>query len=273
MEWFENKKKPFAFMFLGLFTLTGTYNAVVINSESHITGEDIKFVKRLDELYGVTTPARVVANSMKWQKLPKQQIATAQPSPTFISQSIQRQEAAPAQAAGPQEEQVVATSAIQEDLNLSLVEVINPKKWQQGLNTSQFSGSLSTSNGSIDELSVGLPDGDGVSISFTELTGNVFEYDYNGELYSGMLYQVDQNSYMVSLTNGPLEGTRLRFSNTTLNENLQQSQQNLAEQNIEAGSFGNSEPSPEMVVQTDRAMQEEAEKAQQVEAGNQPEAM
>jgi len=40
----------------------------------------------------------------------------------------------------------------------------------------------------------------------------VFEYDINGEIYSGMMYQVDQKSYMVALTNSPLEGTRLRCS-------------------------------------------------------------
>jgi hypothetical protein len=43
----------------------------------------------------------------------------------------------------------------------------------------------------------------------------VFEYDQNGETLSGLLYQVDQNTYMVTLTNGPFEGTRLRFTQET----------------------------------------------------------
>jgi hypothetical protein len=77
-----------------------------------------------------------------------------------------------------------------------------------------------------------LPNGEGVSVSFSEMTGNVFEYDFEGELYSGMMYQVDQNSYMVTLTNGPLEGTRLKFSGeASLEEQQQQEeiQRSLAE--------------------------------------------
>jgi hypothetical protein len=64
----------------------------------------------------------------------------------------------------------------------------------------------------IENLIVSLPQGEGITVSFSELAGNVFEYDINGEIYSGMMYQVDQKSYMVALTNSPLEGTRLRCS-------------------------------------------------------------
>ncbi len=106
---------------------------------------------------------------------------------------------------------MAATAAVKDDLNLNLMEVHNPKKWQNST-PSQFSGTLSTSNGTIEALSVNLPDGEKVSVSFSEMSGNVFEYDYNGEFYSAMMYQVDQNSYMVTFSNGPLEGTRLKFN-------------------------------------------------------------
>jgi len=46
------------------------------------------------------------------------------------------------------------------------------------------------------------------------------------------------NAYMVTLTNGPLEGTRLRFSSQSPAEEQIQTQQVLAESNIEVGSFG-----------------------------------
>ncbi|HXH31656.1 MAG TPA: hypothetical protein VNJ01_12655 [Bacteriovoracaceae bacterium] len=267
MNWFEKRKKAFASLFMGLFVVTGTYNAIVINSESHISGDDIRFVKRLDEVYGITTQGRDVAASLKWQKIPRKHEAQLAQRIPLPSQLIQRQEASPTESAPSQ---VIAAAAIQEELNLTLAEVINPRKWPQPPTPAQFSGSLSTNNGSIEDLSVSLPGGEGFSISFIEMTGNVFEYDFNGELYSGMLYQVDQKSYMVSLTNGPLEGTRLRFSAGPSEEEQQQIQQQLsANHNIEVGTFGdaqnqgsNPELSPESVVQTDQSMQEEAQKAQ-----------
>jgi hypothetical protein len=73
---------------------------------------------------------------------------------------------------------------------------------------------------------VSLPNGEGLDVSFSEMTGNVFEYDVDGEVYSGMMYQVDQHAYMVTLTNGPLEGTRLRFSSTQSLEDQPQAIEN-----------------------------------------------
>jgi hypothetical protein len=131
--------------------------------------------------------------------------------------------------------------------------VVIPKKYAQGLGTDKFSGSLQTNNGVIESLSVSLPNGEGVSVSFSEMSGNVFEYDFGGDLYSGMMYQVDQNSYMVTLTNGPLEGTRLRF-NATQEENMQETRDFLAENhNVEVGNFGDDaqaqDVQPEMMVE------------------------
>lgn len=269
----KNKKKTFAFVLAGLFVLTGTYNAVVINSDSHISSADFKFVKRLDEVYGVTVAGREVAASVQWQKLAPSQIIT---KTAPIVQSVSRVDASSVTETAVES---IPAAAVQEELTLSLVEVINPKKWQNGLPAAQFNGSLSTNNGVIENLDVALPNGEGVSVSFSEMTGNVFEYDLNGELFSGMMYQVDQHAYMVTLTNGPLEGTRLRFSSQTPADEQQQTQEALAENNIEVGNFG-SEPaeaqelaptqdlvqaqelSPEQLVQNDQRMQEEAMQAQ-----------
>lgn len=244
----KNKNKTIALAIAGLFVLTGTYNAVVINSQSEMTPTEMKFVKRLDEVYGVTVAGRDVAASVKWQKLSKEQT---------IVKNIPKVNASSVTASAVES---IPAASVQEELTLSLVEVINQKKWQQGLPAAQFNGSLTTNNGVIENLAVSLPNGEGVSVSFSEMTGNVFEYDLNGELYSGMMYQVDQSAYMVTLTNGPLEGTRMRFSSQSPAEEQIQTQQALAESNIEVGSFG-SEPvqaqevAAEQMVQNDQPIQ------------------
>lgn len=243
----KNKNKTIALAIAGLIVLTGTYNAVVINSQSEMSTTEVKFVKRLDEVYGLTVAGREVAASVKWQKLAQNQIIAKSPTVNKPSVTASAVESIPA-------------ASVQEELTLSLVEVINQKKWQQGLPAAQFNGSLTTNNGVIENLAVSLPNGEGVSVSFSEMTGNVFEYDLNGELYTGMMYQVDQTAYMVTLTNGPLEGTRLRFSANSPVEEQIQTQQALAESNIEVGTFGTepvqaqevSEVSAEQMVQNDQ---------------------
>lgn len=207
MQWGFDSKKFLSFGAAFAFVLIGTYNAVVINSESTISADEVKFIKRIDEVYGVVTPGRMVAASTSWKKLKAEEVRQ-----NPIVQVVNRLDSAPAVSAPEEKTESVAQAAVQEDLSLNLVEVVNPKKYPQGLQLAQFSGSLSTSGGTIETLSVSLPNGDGVSVSFSEMSGNVFEYDLDGELYSGMMYQVDPSSYMVTLSNGPLEGTRLRFT-------------------------------------------------------------
>jgi hypothetical protein len=244
---------------LGLFLITGTYNAIVINSSSVISGSEFTFVKRLDEVYGITVPGREVATALTWKKLNTLKVNKLPEVVQPLSTSL----AAPDQAESSVQDTV---AAVQEELNLSLVEVINPKKWQNGLATTQFNGSLSTNAGVIESLTVTLPQGEGLSVSFSEMTGNVFEYDINGDLFTGMMYQVDQNAYMVTLTNGPLEGTRLRFAGTASIDEQQANQEMLANNNIEVGSFGDQAPSeqgsPESLLDQDQRMQVEANEAQ-----------
>lgn len=236
MIWGKNRNSTLAFLAVGLFVVTGTYNTIVINSESHLASSDVAFVKRLDELQGTIVPGREVAASISWQKLTPQQVSQIKVKKRFIEQTVKTADAAPS---APQE--VIPAAAVQEELSLNLVEVINPKLFAQGIPQGQFNGNLSTNNGIIESLSVSLPNIESLSVSFSEMSGNVFEYDYGGELYSGMMYQVDQGSYMVTLTNGPLEGTRLRFQTDTPafdTQQVQQTQESLAENNIETGNFG-----------------------------------
>ena len=246
------QNKRIALAAFGLFVLVGCYNAVVINTESHLSGSDAKFIKRLDERYGVTIEGRKIASS--WQKLSPSKVM-----PQKIEAAVAVAPKTESNYVPSAAEIVEEAAAVQEDLTLTLVEVINPKKFEKGLTASQFSGSLASNNGVIESLSVSLPNGEGVSVSFSEMTGNVFEYDMNGEKYSGMMYQVDQHAYMVTLSNGPLEGTRLRFSTETPAVDQQQTQETLAQNNnVEVGNFGDA-PSD---VAYDAAMQQESTDAQ-----------
>jgi hypothetical protein len=218
MPWSSYPKQVLSALVVAVLLGTGTYNAVVINSESALNGAEVKFVKRLDELHGIVVSKREVAASMTWQKLTLKQAALikSNPGPQIENQKSISSE----RSSAPIEE--LSQAAVQDELNLSLAEVINPRKWQQGLSSDQFNGHLSTRNGVIEALSVSLPNGESVAVSFSEMTGNVFEYDFGGELYSGMMYQVEQNAYMVTLTNGPLEGTRLKFTSEATNEQVVQ---------------------------------------------------
>lgn len=226
----KGQNKKIAFIALGFFAIVGAYNAVVINSDSHLSDNEMKFAKRLDEVLGVTVEGRKVASTTKWQKLT--------PSKVLVEKAIEKAvNEAPVVAEAPAFEELTPAAAVKENLNLTLVEVINPKLWEKGLNNTQFSGAIATNEGVIETLDVALP-GASFSASFSEMTGNVFEYEMNGEAFSGMMYQVDQNAYMVTLTNGPLEGTRFRFSTETPREEQARTEELLAEQNIEINTFG-----------------------------------
>ncbi len=215
------KKSLRKIMYVGLggFLCLGIVNAFIINNHSDLTG--ITYVKGLDEMYGIVQPGRVLATNSSWKKIENvQEINT-----------IAYHDAAASEQGEP-------PAAIEESLNLELVEVINPKLWSRGLPSTEFDGDLSTSNGTIESFFVSLPGKEEISVSFAEMNGNVFQYDYAGEIYSGMLYQVDPKSYMVTLTNGPLEGTRLRFVSGFSDEQVEITQTLKEEHNLQIGFFG-----------------------------------
>ena len=268
MNFGYNSKQLLAGLTFGFLVVTGTYNAIVINSESMITGTDVRFAKRLDEVYGVVVSKREVATAMTWQKL------TTKQASIYRSQNIGSDKDLQAPSAETNQVEGIAQAAVQEDLNLSLTGVINPKKWAQGLNNTQFNGSLSTNQGVIETLSVSLPKGEGLSVSFSEMTGNVFEYDYEGELYSGMMYQENQNSYIVTLTNGPLEGTRLTFTGEAEapveNDIQQDGPEKLVAENTDTEAGAQQEQAPDQeVAQPDSVIQTENFQSQDIYAQEQ----
>jgi hypothetical protein len=239
----KNQNKNIAIFAFSLLALVGTYNAVMINSESHLG--DAKNFKRLDEMFGVVTEGRSPAVSTQWSKVSKPATTVAAVKSTSNKAEVSVSN------------EVVSEAAIQDSLALKLVEVINPKKWQKGVKSADFSGTIATNNGIIESLNANLPDGMSIEISFSEMTGNTFEYDLNGEVYTGIMYQVDQSAYMITMSNGPLEGTRMRFAGEVAGD---QTQAYLAEtHNVEVGAFGEekevseAEVSEEVSVQTAEA--------------------
>ena len=194
-----NKKR---WIGLGLFVCIGTYNAVVINTSSYGSKPEIELAE-LESLY----PGRVVATGSSWKKLSKNEVQKTR------NQIDLNETKSP----------VIAEAAIKDDLKLNLIEVSNPKKWKNGLASSDFDGSLATADGVLESFEVSLPGDEEISIAFIEMNGNVFNYDLNGEVYSAMIFQADQNSYLVTFTNGPLAAVH-----QTLSE----------EHNIEVGNFG-----------------------------------
>lgn len=222
----KKEKKITLYVAAMVLTIAGIYNSVMINSESSLS--QASFVKRLDEVTGEVKPGRKVASS--WTKIEKKEVSSVQVS------EVARGEVAPAL---PKEAVLGAVAELQGELELNLIEVINPKKWKNGIPSSEFTGSLSSNNGVIKSLNVSLPNGETIVISQSEINGNVFEYELADEKLSGIMYQVDQRSFMVNLSNGPFEGTRLNFSMGNSEEQMERDQEALAETHeVQAAEFG-----------------------------------
>ncbi len=241
------------------FVCVGTYNAVVINTQSEISGQDMRFVKRLDEVYGVITPGRMLAASTTWKKL-----SPVEYKKDPIVQVVQRIDSSISKVESETETESESgvEAAIKEELNLTLTEVMNPRKWQGPLPSSDFAGNLSTRDGIIESLNISVGE-ESISISFSEMKGNVFEYAMNGETYTGMIYQVDKQAYIITLTNGPLENTRLTFSEIpdVVPQEIVGGEEVVAS-NFEEGVPPASEYAPQDISNYDVGIQEEVNQSQ-----------
>lgn len=204
----NSSHKKITGLFLGfLFVSVGTYNSIVVNSDSFMDSEGSRFVKRLDEMNGVVVIGRKLAHQGNWVKV------TDNALPVHINTQVTS--IVHSNNSASTEAQPEFKPAISEDMNLNVVEIFNAKKFPQPLKSGEFSGSLSTKEGILENLDVKLPNGESIQISGAEMSGNVFEYDQDGSVYSGMIYEITKNSFMVTLTNGPFEGTRMKFDNAS----------------------------------------------------------
>lgn len=104
-----------------------------------------------------------------------------------------------------------------EEISMSLIQVINSKKFKTPLTTNDFSGHLAMRDGNIESMRISLPNGVEVVIDYSDLQGNTFQYELNGEEYMGAIFKAsgaEQNLYMVTLNGGPLDQTRLKFQSS-----------------------------------------------------------
>lgn len=214
MKVFKLKRTTLA-LFGVAFVAIGTYNSVVVNSDAFMDSQSVRFVKRLDELNGEFTAGRKLANNGEWIKLRSPVKKLKSP---IIQDRLSYTASASTETVKAEESVDQAAAAIKEELSLELVEVFNAKKYANPPKAGEFGGSLSANNGTIESISVNLPNNESLSIGVSELAGNVFEYELDGQVLSGMMYQMDKTSYMVTLTNGPYEGTRLKFSAPAVQE-------------------------------------------------------
>jgi hypothetical protein len=184
----------------------GVYNALFMNSTSFMDQKHIVFIKRIDEINGRLIAAQ---KPLKWEELsqPAQKISR----PVIQSKIAKFKKSSVVVASNQVESQQPAVEAvIKNDLDLSLNEFFNSAKMEKH-SAGDYSGHLVASNGMIESLEISTPDGE-VYISQAEMKGNTFEYETEGQKHSGMIYEVAQGAYMVTLTDGPLAGTRMKFA-------------------------------------------------------------
>lgn len=201
-----------------LFAL-GTYNAMFMSSLDFMSDSEIKFAKRLDEMNGRIVAAK--APYTNWTSLVNVNKPKKKPvivAPKIVKKKVFKKKVKKVAAKiSNKPAPVVAQPAIKKSLDLQLVELYNVKRYKKPLTSGDFTGELYSANGIIETLSVQLPNNEEIDISFAEMAGNVFNYEMDGNKFSGMMYEVSSGTYMVTLTNGPFSGTRMKF----MNDNVQ----------------------------------------------------
>lgn len=196
----KNFKQQLSYFAVTALVVSGVYNSVMVSSGDFSSKNNIRFVKRLDEVYGVVKVGRKLANIGKWQKI----------EPIIAKEEI-LEKATNKIVSAPEVQNEVVEAAIQDELELEVLEVFNAKKYHTKLDMSQFDGHLSTRDGRIESLKIDLPKGESLDIFYSNMVGNVFEFKQDGQVVSGMMYQIDEESYMVTITSGEHEGLRVKF--------------------------------------------------------------
>lgn len=107
---------------------------------------------------------------------------------------------------------------INEDISVSASEFYHPKL-STVLTGSAISGYLEVEAGAVKGLSVSINTDKSkdigiqtISMGESELQGNIFVYEVDGQNYTGTIYPTSPTEYMVSFVNGPWNGARVKFS-------------------------------------------------------------
>jgi hypothetical protein len=168
--------------------------------------ETAGIVRRLDDI-GDDSEAKVV-----WDKVNEEvKRLAAKPvisAPSFKSAPVAvavKEVAAPTQS---------AFSDI-EEVDLKLADAYNSKLYKRALRSDEFNGSLMLRDGNIETLTVNLPGDLNIDLTYAQLEGNTFVYEHQGVPGRGVVFSTGQGKeqvFMVTLTGGKFEGTRLRFN-------------------------------------------------------------
>jgi len=208
-----NYSKRMIILTLGVFLISGIYNALFIDFGVETSAFD-NYQFKLKKTNNVITKKRktysskrVVTNkgySKRRKAIVKKAVVNSRAE---ISSSNQK-------------------AHITHELNLNLKEFFNPNLYKKVLKADQASGSLAARDGVIETFEVSLPNGEEIVGQFSEMNGNVFTYDHEGHLYSGLIYQSGNSAYSVTLVNGPFKGSKMKFVADSSNENYGRSLSN-----------------------------------------------
>ena len=193
-----------------LLCVNGADNTLTLKSKSFMKDQDIRFVKRLDEIQG-----QKVEGKTQWKSLSKVERALANKDEVVIARSSLKQVVSSVNnsniAKRAEDNNQKAEAIIKQRLDLKMTEFYNGKLFKNPLVPSQFEGALFMNNGMIESLEATLPNGVSINISYSEMEGNTFKYEMDGKELSGMVYEAAQGTYMLTLANGPYEGGRMKF--------------------------------------------------------------
>ncbi len=127
------------------------------------------------------------------------------------------------------------------DISVSAAEFYHPKLTTV-LSGSAISGYLEVQGGEVKGLSVNINSDKAkdmgiqmISMGESQLQGNIFVYEIDGQNYTGTIYPTSPNEYMVSFVNGPWNGARVKFS--TQEQQELQSELNGSEQLFDQDSY------------------------------------
>ncbi len=208
----KKKSARSTFFYLGsLAAAFGLYNSLVINSDSSLNLNGEFANKRLDEILGRITQGRQPASE-----------ATAlTPIPikgVGVGLEINKEEVKTLNVETPKDEAPpeLLPANIVENLQLKLIEI---QKLDTNENqTEQVQGHLNSKDGVIENLSVTFDDGETLGLENLPLSANRFIYQYNGETYYGMFFQIEGDTYMVRFTDGPFRLKQLVFKKSLKDE-------------------------------------------------------
>lgn len=153
---------------------------------------------------------------------------------------------------------------INSDVSVSAAEFYHPKL-ATVLSGNAISGYLEVQNGEVKGLSVNINSDKAndigilmISMGESQLQGNIFVYEIDGQNYTGTIYPTSVNEYMVSFVNGPWNGARVKFTSQEQQEAPAESVADGSEQIFDQGSY----QTPE----TDMTSREWASEQEQVES-------